>query len=270
MDKLGSHLKCALSFRSHSFSNVSKNKTKAEASHLKWLAFSTNSISFLPVFLADSSSTEFDAARRASSADILTPYQLEKALKSATLPTRRGSTLPSPAGMPQEDPQSTAFKATLLWDKIVVHLERSIKCGKHTHGLRIYDNCFQGSKAVHNLTTYLNSILPKTIKKDQVLVLCQKLLDSDVLQDVREQEKSMFRECRLYRFTKNHFWQTSSGSESDSDSEVSHAKCTLSNVYMYTSMVFVLLTFIVVSITLMYCSYQELKVLKKAVKIQQQ
>ena len=246
-----------------------QKQTKAEASHLKWLAFSTNSISFLPVFLADSSSTEFDAARRASSADILTPYQLEKALKSATLPTRRGSTLPSPAGMPQEDPQSTAFKATLLWDKIVVHLEEVLSVGNTLMVLESTTIVFKAQKLCI-ISQHLNSILPKTIKKDQVLVLCQKLLDSDVLQDVREQEKSMFRECRLYRFTKNHFWQTSSGSESDSDSEVSHAKCTLSNVYMYTSMVFVLLTFIVVSITLMYCSYQELKVLKKAVKIQQQ
>lgn len=234
MDKLGSHLKVALNPRRHSMSNVAKHEPKTEGSHLKWLAFSANSISFLPVFLADSNSTEFDTARRASSADILTPNQLNKALKFATLPNRKSCTPSSPVGMSQVDPQSAAFKATLLWDKIVVHLERSLKCGKHAQGLRIYDNCFQGSKAVSNLTSYLNSILPKTVKKDQVIILCQKLLDSGVLEDVKEQEKSMFRENRLYRFTNDHFWQTASASESESDSEVNIylATCTYNNLTM--------------------------------------
>lgn len=98
------------------------------------------------------------------------------------------------------------FKATVLWEKIVSHLEESIKCGRHTQSLRTYTNCFQGSKAVDCLLVHLNTILPKTVKRHQVQTLCQKLALTGVIEDVKDKEKSVFRESRLYRLTKNHFW----------------------------------------------------------------
>ena len=98
------------------------------------------------------------------------------------------------------------FKATLLWEKIVVHLEKSIKCGRHTQSLRTYTNCFQGSKAVDCLLIHLNTILPKTVKRHQVQTLCQKLVLTGVIEDVKDKDKSVFREGRLYSLTKNHFW----------------------------------------------------------------
>lgn len=98
------------------------------------------------------------------------------------------------------------FKATMLWQKIVTHLEESIKCGRHTQSLRTYTNCFQGSKAVDCLLVHLNKILPKTVQRQQVQTLCQKLALMGVIEDVKEKEKSVFREGRLYRLTRNHFW----------------------------------------------------------------
>lgn len=98
------------------------------------------------------------------------------------------------------------FKATLLWDKIVTHLETSVKCGRHTQALRSYANCFQGSKAVDCLLVYLNSVLSKTVQRHQVQTLCNKLVLTGVVEDVKDKEKGVFREGRLYRLTKNHFW----------------------------------------------------------------
>lgn len=102
--------------------------------------------------------------------------------------------------------QEGLFKATVLWEKIVAHLEKSVKCGRHTQSLRTYTNCFQGSKAVDCLLTHLNVILAKTVKRHQVQILCQKLAHTGVIEDVKDKEKSVFRDGRLYRLTKNHFW----------------------------------------------------------------
>ena len=126
--------------------------------------------------------------------------------------------------------QTETFKATLLWEKIVIHLERSVKRGKRSQGLRTFQNCFPGSKAVDCLTVYLNTILPKTVKRSQVQVLCQKLLLTSVIEDVRSKEKTVFREGRLYRFTGNHFWEeghvSSSQDEVVSTSRDSYCHCT--------------------------------------------
>ncbi len=103
--------------------------------------------------------------------------------------------------------EADVFRATVLWDKIVVHLERSVKRGRRSQGLRIFVNCFLGSKAVECLVVYLNTILPKTVQRAQVLILCEKLLITGVIQDVRSKEKTAFRENKLYRFTGNHFWE---------------------------------------------------------------
>ena len=102
--------------------------------------------------------------------------------------------------------KNDAFRATLLWEKIVMHLERSVKCGRRIQGWRTFDNCFPGYKAVECLVAYLNTILPKHIKRSQVQTLCQKLLLTDVIEDVKNREKCMFQESRLYRFTHKHFW----------------------------------------------------------------
>lgn len=97
------------------------------------------------------------------------------------------------------------FQATLLWEKIVLHLERTVKSSRHTLGLRTFENCFHGSKAVDCLVLYLNTILPKTIQRSQAVVLCQKLLESGVMQQIKG--KKEFCEKGLHRFTYNHFWE---------------------------------------------------------------
>lgn len=102
--------------------------------------------------------------------------------------------------------RTDGFQATLLWERIVSHLEKNVKVGRHTYGLRSYDNCFPGHKVVDCLMGYMNLVLPKSVKKSQARLLGQKLLLTRVIEDARKKEKTVFRESRLYRFTGIHFW----------------------------------------------------------------
>lgn len=109
------------------------------------------------------------------------------------------------------------FEATLLWENIVNHLETSMKCGRHTQALRSFANCFHGSAAVDCLLAHLSVVMAKTVKREQVQILCQKLMSTGVLEDVRNRERDGFRESRLYRLTRNHFWSVSSINSSNQD-----------------------------------------------------
>lgn len=175
-----------------------------EENHLKWMTFSSNPVSLLPVFLGSADLTETETLERAGSIEVLTPRELNRSMETAMLP--QSFQLLSVHVKPSQ--QANPFKATLLWEKIVFHLERSIKCGRHTQGLKIYDNCFQGAKAVVCLSSYLNTILPKTVTREQVLTLCHKLVNTGVMEDVRGKEKTIFKEGHLYRFSGEHFWET--------------------------------------------------------------
>ncbi|CAI8043443.1 hypothetical protein GBAR_LOCUS24088, partial [Geodia barretti] len=109
-------------------------------------------------------------------------------------------------GSTQVELRTDGFQATLLWERIVSHLERSVKPGRHSYTLRSYENCFPGHKVVDCLMGYMNSVLPKSVKKSQARLLGQKLLLTRVIEDARKKEKTVFRESRLYRFTGIHFW----------------------------------------------------------------
>lgn len=106
----------------------------------------------------------------------------------------------------QVELRTDGFQATLLWERIVSHLERTVKPSRHSYALRSYDNCFPGHKVVDCLLVYMNSVLPKSVKKSQARLLGQKLLLTKVIEDARKKEKTVFRESRLYRFTGIHFW----------------------------------------------------------------
>ena len=126
------------------------------------------------------------------------------------------------------------FEATLLWETIVSHLESSMKCGRHTQALRSFANCFYGSAAVDCLLPYLCTLLNKQVKREQVQTLCHKFIITGVIEDVRCKDSSngggggggggggskeaLFRESRLYRLTRNHFWSISSINSSNQDS----------------------------------------------------
>ena len=111
------------------------------------------------------------------------------------------------AAATQVELRTDGFQATLLWERIVSHLERTVKPGRHSFALRSYDNCFPGHKAVDCLMGYMNSVLPKSVKKNQARLLGQKLLLTRVIEDARNKDKTVFREGRLYRFTDIHFWE---------------------------------------------------------------
>ncbi len=123
--------------------------------------------------------------------------------------------------------ESDVFRATVLWEKIVLHLERSVKRGLRSQGLRIFGNCFPGYKAVDCLVVYLNTIIPKTVQRSQVLILCDKLLMTGVMEGVRSKDNSEFRENNLYRFTGKHFWESETPSSQDEAGLVSRNYGTL-------------------------------------------
>lgn len=188
---------------------------------LKWLAFSSNSISFLPAFLASDHTAESNLRQREASVGVLSPCYLNHQLSRSVPSSAQGGHKPHTTSLEMLSPSAAcatprfghnasegAFGATLLWEKIVTHLERSVKSGRHSQGLRTFAGCFLGAKAVECLSAYLNSTLPRTTKREQVCVLCKKLLLTGVLEDVRNKDKTEFREDRLYRFTRYHFWES--------------------------------------------------------------
>ena len=101
------------------------------------------------------------------------------------------------------------FPATLMWDNIVSHLEKTLKCSRHRHHFRSYYNCFSGSKAVKCLVIYLRIVMQRSITKKQAQALCEQLLITDVIENVSCKNKDVrtFKESRLYRFTGYHFWE---------------------------------------------------------------
>lgn len=182
-----------------------------EENCLRRLTFSSVSVGVLPVFLARArTACETESLVRASSSiSVLTPTELnhgsfmESAVtfpQSFQLPTMPGSAVPK-----------CPFRATALWENTILHLENSIKPGRHTRGLRIYDNCFRGAEAVACLSTYLNAVMAKTVSRGQVLILCQKLVMTGIMEDVKDKGRTTFKEGRLYRFSKEHFWQQPAG-----------------------------------------------------------
>lgn len=229
----------------------SSEKAAEYETFLKWLAFSSNSISFLPAFLATDHSDEGDLRQRAASVGVLSPCYLNHQLSQSVNPARAAaptghkpqsascslemlsSGLSAASATPGFGPSEGAFGATLLWEKIVTHLERSVKSGRHSQGLRTFVGCFLGAKAVECCSAYLNTVLPRTTKREQVCVLCQKLLLTGVLEDVKSKSKTEFREDRLYRFTRYHFWESAESSTSSQEVR-QHTKTSL--LYIATSL----------------------------------
>ncbi len=177
-----------------------------EENCLKSLTCSSVSVGVFPVFVA-STARESESLGRAiatNSSSILTPTELNHSMQSATCTIPRSfHLLTVPGGAVSKCP----FRATALWENTVFHLENSVKPGRHSSGLRIYENCFRGAQAVDCLSTYLNAVLPKTVSQGQVLILCHKLVLTGVMEDVKDKERTMFKAGRLYRFSKEHFWQ---------------------------------------------------------------
>ena len=141
---------------------------------------------------------EVDFCKRQQSTDDEARHRSKSEMEPQQQQNAEGST--------QVELRTDGFQATLLWERIVSHLERSVKPGRHTFALRSYDNCFPGHKVVDCLMGYMNSVLPKSVKKSQARLLGQKLLLTRVIEDARKKEKTVFRESRLYRFTGIHFW----------------------------------------------------------------
>ena len=195
---------------SFSYSKLESYSEGTDSSEEKGSSWLTRSCKFL---LRSAPPADSFSGRRRQRCDISYADAPKFGLHSCTpaeAKLRSKSAMESPtaenATETQIELRTEGFQATLLWERIVSHLEKNVKCGRHSYALRSYDNCFPGHKAVDCLTAYMNSVLPKSVKKSQARLLGQKLLLTRVIEDARKKEKTVFRESRLYRFTGIHFW----------------------------------------------------------------
>ena len=113
---------------------------------------------------------------------------------------------------PDETRGRTAFPATIMYAKIVSHLEKSLEPGRHFHRLQRFSNCFFGHSMVDCLLTYCLTTLHSSIKREKAVEMCRRMLGHGVIENVshrRQQDREgvVFKGSRLYRFTGNHFWE---------------------------------------------------------------
>ena len=115
---------------------------------------------------------------------------------------------------------SAAFPATLMYAKIVSHLENNLQSTRHFYHLQKFNNCFCGQSMVNCLMSYCVASLQTCITKEKATEMCKRLLTHGVIENVshkkqQETEGIVFKCSRLYRFTGNHFWEEIIPTESE-------------------------------------------------------
>ena len=105
-----------------------------------------------------------------------------------------------------------AFPATVMYAKIVSHLETNLESTRHFYRLQKFNNCFCGQRLVNCLMAYCISSLNSCITKEKASEMCRRLLSHGVIENVSHKkqqgtEGTVFKCGRLYRFTGNHFWE---------------------------------------------------------------
>ncbi|PAA51995.1 hypothetical protein BOX15_Mlig033417g3 [Macrostomum lignano] len=103
------------------------------------------------------------------------------------------------------------YKATKLWNDIIRTFRTSMPVGRHRKGVRVFDNCFQGSDAVDWLQLHLskNPSFGSNVGRHQVVQLLGKFHKSGVFHDVRggggnskyDTEPFEDSSSRLYKFS---------------------------------------------------------------------
>ena len=113
---------------------------------------------------------------------------------------------------PDETSRRTPFPATIMYGKIVLHLENTLEPGRHFHRMQRFGDCFCGTSMVDCLLGYCHTVLKSSIKREKAVEMCRRMLSHGVIENVshrRQQDKEgmVFKGSRLYRFTGSHFWE---------------------------------------------------------------
>ena len=104
------------------------------------------------------------------------------------------------------------FPATIMYAKIVSHLEENLESGRHYHHLQPHRNCFCGQSMVNCLLAHCITSLSTCVTKEKAVDMCRRMLSHGVIANVshkkqQDTEGMVFKCSRLYRFTGNHFWE---------------------------------------------------------------
>ena len=101
------------------------------------------------------------------------------------------------------------FKATKIWNDLIVHLRTNLEPKRRRWKMQFYENCFKGSEVIEVLYHYIRNHpdLANNASRSQVKSLCQCLIDSKVFECVAVNDASNRGEAiifeggsKLYRF----------------------------------------------------------------------
>ncbi|XP_076860710.1 DEP domain-containing protein 7 isoform X2 [Brachyhypopomus gauderio] len=93
------------------------------------------------------------------------------------------------------------FQSSLIWSKIIGHLQAEVKVKRRRHYLKSHSNCFLGSDAVNVIHAYINQnkmLGDVEVPRAKVVRMCQALLDCRVFEAVAC--RSLGKESRLRVF----------------------------------------------------------------------
>ncbi|XP_071120742.1 DEP domain-containing protein 1A-like isoform X2 [Mytilus edulis] len=102
-------------------------------------------------------------------------------------------------------PYTGPYRATKLWNEVIVTFRNGMPLGRHRRYMKTYDNCFSSSEAVDWLHDYLksNKNFGADVTRSQTIQLLQKLHRARVVEDIRGGKHNRADVCdnnRLFRF----------------------------------------------------------------------
>ncbi|CAG5124142.1 unnamed protein product [Candidula unifasciata] len=99
------------------------------------------------------------------------------------------------------------YRATRLWNDVVLAFRQYLPCGRHRRYMKTFDNCFSGASATEWLLQYLktNGNFGLDISREKATSLLNKLYRAGIFEEVRVSKtmhhKQEVRENRLYKFS---------------------------------------------------------------------
>ncbi|XP_028417650.1 DEP domain-containing protein 1B-like isoform X2 [Dendronephthya gigantea] len=102
--------------------------------------------------------------------------------------------------------ENEPFRATKMWNELVRNFKTGIRLKKKRWRMKYYEDCFSGSDAlawIHDFLKLNPNFNQNDVSRTQAKLLCQKLLQNNVFEDIVSQFKSIkpaFEENHLYTF----------------------------------------------------------------------
>lgn len=130
---------------------------------------------------------------------------------------------------------SKPFQSSVLWSRIIAHLQAEVKVKRRRHYLKSHSNCFLGCDAVDVIQAYINQtkILGDVdVPRAKVVRVCQALLDCRVFEAVackpfgKESKLSTFQDSdgSLYRFLSTQKHPESSPEDTPTEQNQTHSQ----------------------------------------------